>query len=81
MYLIYLLIFHASYYNLQFTTFHIPGILNTNADALLWNNAAMFFSQVPWAIKDPIQIPDHLVSLNQMWISAAWMMLFQVSIL
>lgn len=50
--------------------------MNTNADALLWNNVAMFFSQVPWAIKDPIQIPDHLVSLNQIWILAAWMMLF-----
>ena len=27
--------------------------MNTNADALSWNNMAVFFSQVPWAAKDP----------------------------
>ena len=46
----------------------------------------LFFSQlqVPWATKDPTQIPDHLiqlVSLNQTWISTAWMMLFRATTL
>ena len=84
MHLLRLIVFYASYYDFWFTASHIPGILNISADALSRNNMTVFFSQVPCAAKDPIQIPDHLVqlvSLNQTWISTAWMTLFKATIL
>ena len=84
MHLLRLLVFYASFYDFWFTASHIPGITNTNADALSRNNMVVFFSQAPGSDKDPIQIPNHLVqlvSLNQTWISTAWMMLFKATIL
>ena len=84
MHLVCLLVFYASYYDFWFTASHIPGVTNTYADALSRNNMTLFFSQVPWATKDPTQIPDHLiqlVSLNQTWISTAWMTLFRATTL
>ena len=84
MHLVRLLVFYASYYDFWFTASHIPGVTNTYADALSRNNMTLFFSQVPWATKGPTQIPDHLiqlVSLNQTWISTAWMMLFRATTL
>ena len=67
----------------------ISGLLHLiyqeyNADALSWNNVAVFFSQAPQATKDPIKIPNHLlqlVSLNQTWISTVWIRLFNATIL
>ena len=83
MHLLHLLIFYASFYDFWFMTSHIPEITNTNADALLRNNIVLVFSQAPGSDKEPIQIPNHLVqlvSLNQTWISTAWMMLFKATI-
>ena len=83
MHLLRLLVFYASFYDFWFTASHIPGIINTNADALSRNNTVVFLSQAPGSDKDPIQIPNHLiqlVSLNQTWISTAWMMLFKAAI-
>ena len=84
MHLLRLLVFYASFYDFWFTASHIPGITNTNTDALSRNNMVAFFSQAPGLDKDPIQIPNHLVQLvsfNQTWISTAWMMLFKATIL
>ena len=83
MYLLRLLVLYASFYDFWFMVSHIPGITNTSADALSRNNMVVFFSQAPGSNKDPIQIPNHLVqlvSLNQTWISTAWMMLFKATI-
>ena len=83
LHLLHLLIFYASFYDFWFMTSHIPEITNINADALLRNNMVVFFSQAPGSDKEPIQIPNHLVqlvSLNQTWISTAWMMLFKATI-
>ena len=44
MHLLRLLIFYASFYYFWFTASHIPGIINTNADALSINNMAVVFS-------------------------------------
>ena len=84
MHLVCLLVFYASYYEFWFTASHILGVTNTYADALSRNNMTLFFSQVPWASKDPTKIPDqliHLVSLNQTWISTAWTELFKATTL
>ena len=84
MHLVRLFVFYASYYDFWFTASHIPGVTNTYVDALSQNNITLFFSRVPWAPKDPTEIPDqliHLVSLNQTWISTAWMELSRATTL
>ena len=63
MYLLSLLVFYASFYDFWFVASYIPGIINTNADALSRNNMAVFFSQAPGSDEEPIKTPNHLVQL------------------
>ena len=82
MHLIRLLVFFASYFEFWFTASHIPGRVNTLADALSRNNAHLFLSQVPQA-QGPTPIPEPLVDLlsqNCTWTSTAWTMLFDHTI-
>ena len=47
MHLIRLLVFFVAYHNFWFSASHIPGEVNTEADALSQNNDPLFLSQVP----------------------------------
>ena len=68
------LAFYSAYYRFQITTEHIPGILNTAADALSRNNISLFQSLVPQI--QPVAIPQTAVDLIVInrpdWGSQAW---------
>ena len=57
------LAFIAARFQLRIIASHVPGHLNTIADALSRNNIANFFSLVPQADKTPSSIPDELIQL------------------
>ena len=43
--------------------YHIPGVLNTVADAISWNNLSFLFSKVPSAEPRSTLLPPDLVEL------------------
>ena len=76
------LVFYAAYFGFQFIAKHIPGVLNTAADAISRNNIPLFLSlcpQVPQvAIPQPVQ--DLLVGRRPDWGSKDWTRLFKISL-
>ena len=53
MHLVRLLVFYASYYDFWFTASHIPGVINTYADALSRNNMTLFSPRYLGQPRDP----------------------------
>ena len=83
MHLIRLLVFFAVKFDFWFTATHIPGKLNTLADALSRNNKDLFFSQAPQAAPQASPLSPALVnllSLNITWTSTNWIRQFKHSI-
>ena len=79
MHLTRLLVFLASRFSFWFTATHIPGRLNSLADALSRNNVQLFLSQVTEANPQQPVIPEELVTLITQdinWTSTHWMSLF-----
>ena len=79
------LAFIAARFQLRIIASHVPGHLNTIADALSRNNIANFFSLVPQADKTLSSIPDELIQLlipklpdwtSQHW-TGLWTAIFQ----
>ena len=70
------LFFFLASYNVVVGGRHIPGVENGAADALSWNNAAAFLSQVPAARREPTVIPAELLRLlvheQPDWTSQSW---------
>ena len=66
-------------YNFDIIAIHIPGKLNTIADAIS-RNISLFRSQVPQAASQPIPIPNQLVEglsrAKPDWSSRNWMTWF-----
>jgi hypothetical protein len=77
------LAFYAAYYRFQITAAHIPGILNTAADALSRNNISLFHSLVPQSqqVSPPQAAVDLIVTGRPDWGSQAWTHLFKHSLI
>lgn len=68
------LTFYAAYFRFHVKTAHIPGVLNTAADAISWNNITFFLYLVPQTQQVPIPqtLVDLLVTHQPDWGSQAW---------
>ena len=77
------LVFYSAYYRFQITAEHIPGILNTAADAISRNNISLFQSLVPQT--PPVALPQTMVDLivnnRPDWGSHRWTHLFTSSLI
>ena len=51
-------------YNIRIRAVHIPGYLNTHADALSRLQVSKFKTTAPWADPQPTSIPQHLSPLS-----------------
>ena len=79
MHLIRLLAFFAAWHDFWFSAIHIPGRLNSQADAISRNHLDQFFAMIPHASPSPASISRPLVDLisqNITWISPSWAQLF-----
>ena len=76
------LAFYAAFYSFQFTSEHIPGIMNTAADALSRNNLPLFHSLVPQGqqVSPSQEVLDLVINLRPDWGSQAWLHLFTHSL-
>ena len=83
MHLLLCLIFYSAFYRCQFIAEHIPGVLNTAADALSLNNISLFYSLVPqsWPVPLPPVVVDLIVNTRPDWGSQAWTTLFTSSLI
>ena len=77
MHLLRALSFFAAHYKFTISATHLPGILNTAADALSRNKMHLFLSLVPQASPRPTPIPPELINLlitqTPDWTSKTWM--------
>ena len=76
------LFLYSAFYKFNYSAVHIPGTLNTAADALSRNNIHTFsllFPQVPPFLVPPV-IQDLLVHRLPDWTSAEWTNLFASSL-
>ena len=75
--------FYAAYYGFTFVSEHIPGVLNTAADAISRNNIPLFLSLVPQVAR--VVIPqatvELLVTKRPDWGSRDWTRLFRRSLI
>lgn len=74
--------FFAAYHSFHFSARHIPGELNTAADALSRNNMSLFFSLVPQTPQCtiPTSLFSLLVATRPDWGSPTWTQLFATSL-
>jgi len=82
MHLIRFLMFFAAKFNFWFVASHIQEIKNVVADALSRNYLSVFFTQVPQADYQAIQIPSPLVSFllqDITWICKSWIRQFNAT--
>lgn len=79
MHLLRCLVFYAAFYRFQFVAEHVPGVLNTAADAISRNNTSLFLSLAPPQIPH-ITIPQSVLELlvigRPNWGSNEWTRLF-----
>ena len=74
------LFFVTAYFELGMRAMHVPGHLNSWADAISRNNAGLFLSQATEASRSPspvsLQLMDLLLRQKSDWTSEAWSQLF-----
>ena len=74
--------FYSAYYGFHLSAEHIPGVLNTAADALSRDNLPLFHSLVPygcpWAL--PPALEELLIRTRPDWGSSDWTTLFTNSL-
>ncbi len=77
------LFFYAAYYSFHYPAVHIPGRLNTAADALSRNNFTLFSSLLPQTplVQVPQVSQDFLIQKIPDWGSSSWTELFTNSLL
>ena len=75
------LFLYASFFHFQFSAVHIPGILNTTADAISRNNLHVLSSSLPQATQTviPMAVSEFLLTPPQ-WGSPNWTELFTHSL-
>ena len=83
MHMIRCLVFYPAFYGFQITSNHIPGVLNTAADALSRNNLSLFHSLVSQGPRayPPQAVMDLLINLRPDWGSQASLRLFTLSLI
>ena len=76
------LFFYASYYSFHYSATHIPGSLNTAADAISRNNITLLSSLLPQVhhTSVPQAVVEFLIVNIPDWGSATWMKLFDCSL-
>lgn len=76
MHLLWCLFFISARFNLSVEAVHIPGAVNTIADAISRNNLPLLFTQIPAAVSARRAIPRPLLKLflddYLDWISESW---------
>ena len=74
--------FYAAYYRFRITATHVPGVLNTAADAISRNNISLFLSLIPQGrqILLPRAVLDLLINHRPNWGSQAWTHSFRRSL-
>ena len=74
--------FYCAYFKFRFKAEHVPGVMNTAADALSRNNMSLFFSLTPQIPQFPIPPALHslLMATRPDWGSPAWTQLFTSSL-
>jgi len=81
MHLVRCLFFVLAMWDISLHACHIPGILNTVADAISRDNIPLLFSKVPDASPTPTPIPAELVDLlitqQPDWTLPSWRHLFK----
>ena len=82
MHLLRCMVFYAALFGFDFVSEHIPGVLNTAADAISRNNVPLFVSLVPQVtqVHVPLPVVELLVSRKPDWGSRAWTILFSRSL-
>ena len=77
-YLLRCLYFYTAYYQFDYQAEHVPGTMNTVADALSHGNLNLFYSLVPQVVNSvvPPAIQDLLIVHRTDWESADWTTLF-----
>lgn len=77
------LLFYLAHFNFQHSAEHVPGVLNTAADAISRNNLPHLSSLLPLTpqLRIPQSLVDLLVKQTPNWGSQAWIGLFQCSLL
>ena len=70
--------FYAAFFQFEYGSEHVPGVLNVAADALSRNNLQLFSSLIPQATPSAVPIPllDLLIFQRPDWGSQAWINLF-----
>ena len=83
MHLLRCLAFYTAYYKFDYSSLHIPGHLNTAADALSRNNLCLFLSLDPQAqqITVPFEVLNLLILNPPNWGSRQWTELFTSTLL
>lgn len=78
MHLMRCLLFYSAFFSFEFVSEHIPGVLNTAADAISRNNLPLFLSLVPQIprVFVPQSVVDLLISRRPDWGSHDWTSLF-----
>lgn len=74
--------FYAAYFRFNFSAEHVPGAMNTAADAISRNNLPLFLSLFPQCPRVAIPPPlfDLLIATRPDWGSPAWTQLFALSL-
>ena len=74
--------FYCAHFRFHFSAQHVPGIMNTAADAISRDNLPLFFSLVPQTPRStiPPSLHELLISHRPDWGSPAWTRLFQGSL-
>ena len=82
MHLLRCLVFYAAFFRFQFVAEHVPGVLNTAADAISRNNTSLFVSLVPQVprVAIPQSLVDLLIHKRPNWGSRDWTRLFSLSL-
>ena len=77
MHLVRLLVFFAARYNFWFSVTHIPGRLNSQADAILRNHVDQFLAEVPLVSPSPSPISPSMMKLLSPSVTWLWIQLFK----
>ena len=74
--------FYSAYFRFHFSAKHVPGVMNTAADALSRNNLPLFFSLAPQVPQFVIPAPllELLLTTIPDWGSPSWTRLFSRSL-
>ena len=74
--------FYSAHFRFHFSAEHVPGAMNTAADAISLNNLSLFFSLAPQTPQFPIppSLSQLLIDSRPDWGSASWTQLFARSL-